>query len=160
MLVVAPRRAVVARTASPTTRAALLRFGFGGVERTPGEAARIAMHNARLAAGTLLCAGARAATRRRRAPALVDAAPRDAAHRQRRRRRRRARRLRPARDRAAIALHLPLEFAALSLAGGAYMQARKQPLSARALARVAALCALLLAVAAALETYVSLGGPR
>ena len=61
---------------------------------------------------------------------------------------------------AAIALHLPLELAALSLAGGAYMQASKQPLGARALARVAALCALLLACAATLETYRPPGGLR
>ena len=61
---------------------------------------------------------------------------------------------------AAIALHLPLEFAALSLAGGAYMQASKQPLGRRALARVAALCTLLLAAAATLETYRPLGGLR
>ena len=54
---------------------------------------------------------------------------------------------------AAIALHLPLEFAALSLAGGAYMSTSKQPLGTRALACVAALCALLLACAATLETY-------
>ena len=54
---------------------------------------------------------------------------------------------------AAIALHLPLEFAALSLAGGAYMQASKQPLGTRALACIAALCALLLSAAATLETY-------
>ena len=40
------------------------------------------------------------------------------------------------------------------------MQASKQPLGTRALACVAALCALLLACAATLETYVPLGGLR
>src|SRR5947199_7532065 len=34
----------------------VLRFGFGGVERSPAEAARIAVHNGRVAGGTLLCA--------------------------------------------------------------------------------------------------------
>ena len=38
----------------------------------------------------------------------------------------------------ATAAHLPVEFGALSLAGGAYMQACKQPLSARELAAAAA----------------------
>ena len=63
--------------------------------------------------------------------------------------------------RAAIALHLPLELAALSLAGGAYMSGKPTTTApARALALVAALCALLLALAATLETYAPLGGVR
>jgi hypothetical protein len=135
-----------------------LRFGFGGVEQTPDEAARIALHNARFAVGTLICAASRP-----RMPAT----------------------LRPAIDgllatllafnagavgvalgaygqrvATAIALHVPVEFAALSLAGGAYMQTSRQPLSLAALAGIAALCALLLILAATLETYASLGGLR
>ena len=35
----------------------MLRFGFGGVEQSPSEVARLAIHNARFAGGTLLCAG-------------------------------------------------------------------------------------------------------
>jgi len=35
----------------------MLRFGFGGVEQSPTEVARLAIHNARFAGGTLLCAG-------------------------------------------------------------------------------------------------------
>ena len=60
----------------------------------------------------------------------------------------------------ATAAHLPLELAAMSLAGGAYMQACRQPLTARALAVVAAASALLLVAAATLETYASPGAPR
>ena len=59
---------------------------------------------------------------------------------------------------SAVAIHLPVEFGALSLTGGAYMQACQQPLRARELVAVAAMTGLLLIVAAALETYVSLGG--
>ena len=58
----------------------------------------------------------------------------------------------------ATALYLPLELAALCLAGGAYMHARRQPLGRVELAAVAATCALLLVIAATLETYVRLGG--
>jgi hypothetical protein len=60
----------------------------------------------------------------------------------------------------ATAAHLPVEFGAFSLAGGAYMQACKRPLSARELAAAAASTALLLVAAAALETYVPIGAPR
>ena len=158
VVVIAAATAVVALSGLGDDARRALRFGFGGVESTPCEALRLVIHNARFAAGTLLCAIA--------APRL------------------------PARTRvcvdlmltsllainaglvgvalgaygervaAAIALHLPLEFAALSLAGGAYMSTSKQPLAPRALARIAALCALLLACAATLETYSPLGGLR
>jgi hypothetical protein len=135
-----------------------LRFGFGGVERTPGEALGLAIHNARFAAGALLCAIA-APRLARPARLLVEVMLTSlfamnaslvgvalGAYGQR--------------VASAIAPHLPLELAALSLAGGAYMQASKQPLETRTLVFVAALCALLLSAAAALETYVSLGGLR
>ncbi len=136
----------------------VLRFGFGGVDRSPFEAVRIALNNARFAAGTLLCAalvprlGPRIRT-------LVDVlltallvfnaaavGVAIAAY--------------GTRVIAATAPHLPLEFVALTLAGGAYMQARRQPVRVSALATVAAACAVLLGVAATLETYVSMGGPR
>jgi hypothetical protein len=136
----------------------LLGFNFAGVEHTPAQAASIALHNARLAAGTLLFAGAR--------PRLTPAARRalDAlltallvlnagavglalgAY--------------GARLAAVAWIHLRLELAALSLAGGAYLQARKHALNPRVLATVAAICAALLALAATLETYSPPGGLR
>jgi hypothetical protein len=135
-----------------------LRFAFGGVDKTPAEAARIALHNATIAAGTVLGAAARpripAATR----PVLdavlaallaVNAAAVGVAFG-----------AYGTRIATAIALHLPLELAAFSLAGGAYMQACEQPLSTRTLGAVAALSAVLLIAAATLETCAPLGGLR
>jgi hypothetical protein len=61
---------------------------------------------------------------------------------------------------AALALHAPVEFAAFSLAGGALLQARRQSIATRALVLVAAGCAALLVVAAALETSVGIAGLR
>jgi hypothetical protein len=136
----------------------MLRFGFGGVKRSPGAAARIALDNGRVASGTLLCAAL--------APRLTVLAQRlvflvlttvlaasaagvgiaVGAY--------------GTRVISAVAVHLPVEFSALSLAGGAYMQACKQALSARELAAVATAAGLLLVVAAALETYVSIAGIR
>jgi hypothetical protein len=136
-----------------------LGFGFGGVDRSLAQASSIAVHNAKLAGATLLCGAV--------APRLPVA-------------------MRVAIDLllalllvvnagaigvafgaygwraiAATAPHLPLEFAGLSLAGAAYLHARNQrPLSQRAIAAVAGGCAVLLAAAAALETYVSLEGTR
>jgi hypothetical protein len=158
VLVIAVAAGAVALSGQGDDARRALRLGFGGVERTPGEALRLAIHNARFAAGTLLCAIAapRLPTRTRQCvdlmlmsllavnAGIVGVAL--GAYGQR--------------VAAAIALHLPLEFAALSLAGGAYMQASQQPLGARALACIAALCALLLSAAATLETYVPLGGLR
>lgn len=132
-----------------------LRFGFGGVEQSPSEVARLAIHNARFAGGTLLCAGLapRLTKHARRAVDLLlgglltfNAAAVGIAIG-----------AYGTRTITATAIHLPVEFAALSLAGGAYMQACKQPLSARELAAVAAATALLLVAAAALETYASIG---
>jgi hypothetical protein len=151
VLVIAVAAGAVALSGQGDDARRALRFGFGGVERTPGEALRLAIHNARFAAGTLLCAIA-APRLARPARLLVDLTLTSlltinaglvgvalGAYGQR--------------LAAAIVLHLPLEFAALSLAGGAYMQASKQPLETRTLALVAALCALLLSAAATLETY-------
>jgi hypothetical protein len=135
-----------------------LGFGFGGVDPSLAEASSIAFHNAKLAGATLVCGAV--------APRLPVAmrVPID---------------LLLAlllvvnagavgvalgaygwRAIAATAPHLPIEFAGLSLAGGAYLHACRQPLSPRAIAAVAGACAVLLAAAAALETYVSLGGTR
>ena len=136
----------------------MLRFGFGGVEQSPSEVARLAIHNARFAGGTLLCAGLapRLTKRARRAVDLLlgglltfNAAAVGIAIG-----------AYGTRTITATATHMPVEFAALSLAGGAYMQACKQPLSARELAAAATTTGLLLIAAAALETYVSTGGAR
>ena len=148
---------VVAAGLGDDARRALC-FGFGGVDRSVGEASRIALHNARFAGGTLLCA-AHAPRLPRSMRVLTD--------------------LLQAtllalnagavgvafgaygwRALAATAPHLPLEFGGLSLAGGAYLHACRQPLSKRALAAVAGSSGLLLATAAVLETYVSMRGPR
>ena len=135
-----------------------LRFGFGGVEDSPTELARLAVHNARLAGGTLICAGV-ASRLKARVRHLVDL-------------------LLAAvltfnasavgiaigaygtRAVSAMAAHLPVEFGAFSLAGGAYMQACKRALRVRELAAVTAATALLLLAAAALETHLSNGAPR
>jgi hypothetical protein len=135
-----------------------LRFGFAGVDRSVAEAARIAIHNARFAGGALLCA-ALAPRLPRSTRVLVDlllatvlalnagaVGVAFGAH--------------GWRALSATAPHLPLEFGGLSLAGGAYLRACRQPLSPRAMTAVAGLSGLLLAAAAVLETYVSMGGSR
>ncbi|MGH2944673.1 MAG: stage II sporulation protein M [Solirubrobacteraceae bacterium] len=133
-----------------------LRFDFAGVDETPAAALQIALHNARLAAAALLCALVvpRLAQRARLLADVVLATVLAAnaslvglalgAY--------------GGRVAAAIALHLPIEFAALSLAGGAYMSTSRRPLGLADLAIVAGLCALMLIIAATLETYVALGG--
>jgi hypothetical protein len=136
----------------------LLDFRFEGVPHTPGEAAALALHNARLAAGVLVCAAV-APHLPRRARRAVDVALAALL----------------AGNAAAIgcaiggygrrviaaaALHLPLELAALSLAGGAYMQACKRPLSWPTLGAAAAASGALLLGAAALETYSPIGVAR
>jgi hypothetical protein len=133
---------------------ATLRFGFGGVDHTRAEAARIALHNARYAAGTLVCAlviprlpkWTRVVTDCLLATVLAlnagTVGMAFGAYRWR--------------GVAATAPHLPVEFAGLSLAGGAYLHSCRQPLSARSLIATAGGCALLLAMAASIETYVSM----
>ena len=136
----------------------MLGFGFGGVDRSPTEAARIVMQNGRVAGGTLLCAALapRVSVRVRRLVFLVLITVLAAS----------ASSVGIAvgaygtRAISAIAVHLPVEFSALSLAGGAYMQACKQALSGRELAAIATATGFLLVVAAALETYVSIGGTQ
>jgi hypothetical protein len=136
----------------------MLRFGFGGVEQSPSEVARLAIHNARFAGGTLICAGLapRLEKPARRAVDLLlagvltfNAAAVGIA-------------IGAYGTRAitATATHLPVEFSALSLAGGAYMQACRQPLTAREVAAAATATGLLLIARAVLETYVSIGGTR
>lgn len=135
-----------------------LRFGFAGVERSPVEVARIALHNARVAGGILLCAAVapRLGMRAQRLIALLLATILSCS----------ASAVGVAigaygtRVISAIAIHLPVEFGAVSLAGGAYVQACKQALTGRELAVVAAATGLLLLVAASLETYASIGGTR
>lgn len=141
----------VALTGVADETRAILGLSFAGVDRSPAQAAAIALHNARIATAILLCAclAPRLLTRVR---GLVDvvlvallalnATTVGLAFG--------AYGMRAIR---ATALHLPLELAALSLAGGAYMQACKRPLTLRATIAIAAASALLLIAAAALETY-------
>jgi hypothetical protein len=132
-----------------------LRLSFAGVDRTPEEALSIAAHNGRIAAATVLCA------------LTVGRLPRPA---------------RVVVDSVLLAVvafnslivglalgaygerlvvstaaHLPIEFAALSLAGGAYLSARRRLLSLRPLAYACGLSGALLVAAALAETYVSGG---
>lgn len=135
-----------------------LGFGFGGVEHSGAQVAWIALHNGQYAAGTLLCA---LVAPRIPAPVvlLVDlflasllafnaglVGVAYGAY--------------GWRAVAATAPHLPVEFAGVSLAGGAYLHACRRPLSLRAITAVAATSAALLIAAAFLETYVSMGGAR
>lgn len=57
-----------------------------------------------------------------------------------------------------LALHLPFELAAVSIAGGVYLSARRQRIAPRTLIFAGAVCGLLLALGALLETYTPLGG--
>ena len=134
-----------------------LRFGFDGLP-SANEGARVALNNARIAAAVLLCAAlAPRLTRHARTVAdivlatvlLANAIAVGVAFG--------AYGSRLAR---AIAPHLPLELAAMSLAGGAYIHARTRPLQMDTLAALTAVCALLVIAAAMLETYVAAGGSR
>ncbi len=137
---------------------AVLDFGFHGVNRTPAEVLQIAVANGRLAAAILLAALA-ASYLPRWGRWLVDlmlaavywinaqlVGMAFGAY--------------GSRLLHAVAWHLPLEVAALSLAGGAYLTARTRPLQPETLARIAVVCLLLLAIAALLETYLPPGGGR
>jgi hypothetical protein len=152
-LLIAIGAAAVALTGTADDLRDAWRLSFAGVERTPGEALGIALHNAKLAAATLMCALA-APRLPLRARLLADIALATVlavnasivglalgAYGER--------------LAAATAGHLPIEFAALSVAGGAYLSARRGPVNARALACIGALCGMLLLVAAAAETYAS-----
>lgn len=158
MTIVAIAALVVMFTGLADETRGTLRFGFGGLEHSPAEVARIALYNARVAGGTLLCAAVtpRVGMRVRRlvfvllATVLTCSAAAVGIA------------IGAYGDRAisAIAVHLPVEFSALSLAGGAYMQACRQALDARDLVVAGAATGLLLVVAATLETYVSIGGTQ
>jgi hypothetical protein len=133
----------------------LLGMDFAGVRRSPATAASIAIDNGQIAAGVLLCAylAPRLLTRTRifidvllAALLALNAAAVGLAFG-----------AYGTRAIRATALHLPLELGALSLAGGAYMQACRRPLTGRAIAAVVAAAALLLIAAAALETYIPMG---
>ena len=135
-----------------------LRFGFGGIAHTPAQVARIALHNAKYASGTLVCAVlapwlprvARMLTDYVLATMLVlNAGTIGIAFGAYR-----------GRAMLATAPHLPLELAGLSLAGGAYLHACRRPLRARALIATSGGCTLLLTGGALIETYVSMPGPR
>jgi len=130
-----------------------LGFGFAGVQGSPVQAGRIALDNARIAFGTLLAAivmphltqRARRAVLCVLATVLVCNAATIGI----------AAGAYGARLAGAIAVHAPVEFAALALAGGACLQACRQALGARVLAIVAAVTGVLLVAAAGLETFVS-----
>lgn len=157
-LVVACAAASVALTGLADDVRHALRFDFAGVEQTPTAALEIALHNARLAAAALLCAVVvpRLSQHARLVADVVLATVLAAnaslvglalgAY--------------GGRVAAAIALHLPLELVALALAGGAYMSTSRRSLGLAELVLVAALCALLLVIAATVETHVALGGVR
>lgn len=144
---------VVTGTADDVRRS--LRLTFDGIAETPNEVLRISLHNARIAAATFLCALA-VPRLPSRATMLVDALLATVfllnatlvgvalgAY---------GRRLA-----AFTATHVPLEFGALAVAGGAYLAARQQSVGARSLMRAAGLCTALLVLAAAVETYASGG---
>ena len=60
----------------------------------------------------------------------------------------------------AVALHGPLELAALSLAGGVYLSSRRSPVAVGPICVVAASCAALLVISGVVETSVQIGGPQ
>jgi hypothetical protein len=132
-----------------------LRLSFAGVVRTPGEALGIALQNGRIAAATVLCA-LTVSRLPRRGRFVVDAGLAAVlafnalivglalgAYGER--------------LVVATAAHLPIEFAAFSVAGGAYLSARRRPLPSHSLAYAGGLSSVLLVVAAIAETYVSGG---
>jgi hypothetical protein len=132
-----------------------LGLSFSGVAQTPSDVVGIALHNARIAAATLLCALAvpRLPSRARMLvdvllatvfvlnAALVGAGL--GAY--------------GGRLVATTGAHLPVEFGALALAGGAYLKARQRPVGVRSVLSAAGLCAAVLVLAAAAETYASGG---
>lgn len=136
----------------------VLGFEFRPWDRTPDRALSIAAHNSRLALAVLLCAAAasRLGPARRACldvclaaawlhnSALVGIAW--SAY--------------GARLGAAVALHLPVELAAMSLAGAMYLSGRRAHLPLRTLLASAGACAGLLVAGGFLETYTPLAGRR
>ena len=134
---------------------AVLGFRFGELARSPSAALAIALQNVKLAAGTLACAaaaprvspGVRVLVGLWLAALLVlNAGVIGVAFGSY-----------GTRLVGVTALHLSVEFAALSLAGGAYLAAVREPLGARQLSAVGLACLVLLVVAAVLETYARVG---
>jgi len=142
----------VAVTGTASQARAWLSFDFGGVPREPEQVVTIAVHNAKFAAATLAGAAAvphlgslRLATDVILGSLLVlnacvigfalGAYGSRIGH--------------------ALAPHVPLEFGALSLAGGAYLTATHQSLTGRQLAATGAGCVSMLVAAAVIETYLS-----
>ena len=132
-----------------------LAFGFGGLPKNPSQALQIALHNAKFTAAILTCAVAAPRLPRLARPVIdmvlasllvVNAGTVGVAIG-----------AYGARALIAVAPHLPVEFAALSLAGGAYLSGMRQPLGLRGVCVVGCCCAALLAAAALLETYLQLG---
>lgn len=152
MAVVVGTAAAVLLTGTSGDARAFLRFGFDGPDASSLD---LAAHNARLSAVALL--GAIAVPRLRRARVAVDltlatvlvvnAVAIGAA-------------LGAYGGRAAVALapHAPIELAALSFAGGAFMDAHRTPVPVMSLIAIGAVSLALLLVAAVLETSVRLGG--
>jgi hypothetical protein len=127
-----------------------------GWPRTPLAAGVIAAHNAKLVLGVVVCAAfapgahraARAAVEVVFAATLAGNAALIGA----------ALGAYGARLALLLALHLPLELAATSIAGGVYLTARRAPLSTTALTLAGGVCCLLLAAGGVLETYTPLAG--
>lgn len=148
--------ALVRATGIGAEMRAQLGFGFTPPDGELSEAASLAFHNMRLAAAALLAAAVVMRFPRARRPfdlalgllAFLNATALGLAFG--------AYGLRLA---AAVALHLPLEAVAFSLAGGVYLTAARAALSGRQLAACAALSALLLLAAALAESFFALGGP-
>jgi hypothetical protein len=153
-LTITAAAAAVAVTGTADDVRRSLRLSFAGVAQKPSELLTIALHNARIAAATFVCAVA-APWLPSRARMLVDASLVTVfllnatlvgialgAY---------GGRL------AFAAAHVPIEFGALAVAGGAYIAARRRSVGVRGLMGAAGLCATLLVLAAAAETYASGG---
>jgi hypothetical protein len=139
----------------PAARHAL-NFGFDGVPHTATEVARIATRNTALTVGTLAAAALaphvtppahRLLTLVLATVLVINAAAVGVALGAYGRR-----------GLLALAPHAPLEFVALSIAGGAYMQTRKQAVRGSLLLHVGVVSVLLLVAAATFETYISSTG--
>jgi hypothetical protein len=130
-----------------------LNFGFDGLPHTATEVARIATRNAALAIGTLAAAALaphltppahRFLTLVLATMLVINAAAIGVALGAYGRR-----------GLLVLAPHAPLEFIALSIAGGAYLQARRQAVRGSLLLRTGVVSVLLLVAAATIETYIS-----
>lgn len=131
-----------------------LRFTFTG---TDASALQLAMHNARIAAASLVAAVAMPQLKRSRVVVdvvvgvvLVGNAVAVGV----------ALGAYGSRAATALALHAPLELAALSLGGGALITAHRRRLPAAVLIRVATACIALLITGGVIEASVQIGGLR